>query len=143
MCTAAAARRTKQRAKRPRLTFMLHAPGTWESLGKFVSSDPRYAALKVASRGHTKILLRQTNTRLIYEYAGAVVDLDQPKTITRGDPPREIVYTKKPTVRFVSKYLFSGDPSKLDDDSKDDNAAAADAEPASEPKAKKPRAAKK
>lgn len=96
------------RTRRERVTFMLHKPGTYESLGKFQSSDPRYAALKCSSRGHTKILLRQTNTRLIYEYDGKVVDLETPKEITRGDPPRTITYTKKPTVKFVRKYVYEG-----------------------------------
>lgn len=103
------------RTKRPRLTFMLHAPDTYESLGKFQSSDARYAALKCASRGHKQILLRQTNTRTIVEYEGSVQDLDTPKEIVRGDPPRVIRYTKKPVVRFSKKYVYTGPTAHLDD----------------------------
>lgn len=54
------------------------------------------------------ILLRQTNTRMIYEYKGRVVQLDQPKEITRGDPPRTIVYSKKPSVTFLRKFVYTG-----------------------------------
>lgn len=105
----------KTRNKRPRVTFMLHAPGTFESLGKFQSSDARYAALKCASRGHKNILLRRTNTREIHEYEGSVQDLDTPKEITRGNPPRTIKYTKKPVVRFVKKFVYAGPDAHLDD----------------------------
>jgi hypothetical protein len=107
------------RNKRPRLTFMLHAPDTYENLGKFQSSDARYAALKCASRGHKNILLRQTNTSQIVEYEGSVQDLDVPKEITRGDPPRTIRYTKKPVVRFVKKYVYTGPVAHLDENVND------------------------
>lgn len=99
---------------------MLHKPDTLEALGKFQSSDARYAALKCASREHSRILLRQTNTRLMYEYEGKIVDLDTPKEISRGDPPRVIRYTKKPVVRFVRKYLLPSDVAAGNDDDDDD-----------------------
>jgi hypothetical protein len=95
---------------------MLHAPGTYESLGKFQSSDARYAALKCASRGHKTILLRKTNSSQIVEYEGSVQDLEVPKEITRGDPPRTIRYTKKPVVKFVKKYVYAGPTTHLDED---------------------------
>lgn len=103
------------RAKNPRLTFMLHSKSTFEALGKFQSTDARYAALKCASRGHKEILLRQTNTRLVYEYTGQIIDLDEPKIVVRGGG-RPIAYTKKPAVKFVQKYLYTGDAAIKDDD---------------------------
>jgi hypothetical protein len=104
----------KTRNKRPRVTFMLHAPGTFENLGKFQSSDARYAALKCASRGHKNILLRKTNTSEISEYTGEVQDLPEPKHITRGDPPRTITYSKKPVVKFVKKFMYTGPTEEID-----------------------------
>lgn len=101
----------KARAPRPRCTFMLHDPRDLSSLGKYQSTDFRYAALKVASRGHTQILLRKTNTKEIREFSGAVVPLDKPKEIHRGD--RVIKYTKKPEVKFVKKWVYQG---SLDED---------------------------
>lgn len=94
------------RAPRPRHTFMLHDPTDFSPLGKYVSTDYRYAALKVASRGHTQILLRKTNSREIREYAGKITPLDTPKLITRGNPPRTIQYNKKPSVHFLRKFIF-------------------------------------
>lgn len=94
----------------------MHTPGTFEALGKFQSSDARYAALKCASRGHKDILLRQTNTRLVYEYTGQVIDLDKPKEVFRGDKSKPILYYKKPAVKFVKKFLYSGDASIKDDE---------------------------
>lgn len=92
--------------KKPKSTFMLHDPADMSSLGKYVSTDYRYAALKVASRGHKQILLRKTNTKEVREFAGDVVTLDTPKEISRGD--RTISYHKKPTVKFVRKFVYSG-----------------------------------
>lgn len=94
------------KAPRARHTFMLHDPSDYSPLGKYVSTDYRYAALKVASRGHERILLRRTNTREIREYAGKITPLETPKQITRGDPPRTISYSKKPSVTFVKKYVY-------------------------------------
>ena len=93
-------------ARKPKVTFMLHDPADMSSLGKYVSTDYRYAALKVASRGHTRILLRKTNSKEVREFAGDVVPLDTPKQIHRGD--RVISYNKKPTVRYVRKFVFTG-----------------------------------
>lgn len=92
--------------KKPKITFMLHDPKDMSSLGKYVSTDYRYAALKVASRGHKKILLRKTNNKEVREFAGDVVPLEIPKQINRGD--RVISYNKKPTVKYVRKFLYSG-----------------------------------
>ena len=89
-----------------KFTFMLHEPSDMSSLGKYVSTDYRYAALKVASRGHTRILLRKTNTKEIREFLGEVVPLDTPKEIHRGD--RVIRYHKKPTVKFVKRWVYAG-----------------------------------
>lgn len=92
--------------KKAKSTFMLHDPSDMSSLGKYVSTDYRYAALKVASRGHKKILLRKTNTKEVRQFDGDVVTLDNPKQIHRGD--RVITYNKKPTVKFVRKFVYSG-----------------------------------
>lgn len=92
--------------KKPKITFMLHDPKDMTSLGKYVSTDYRYAALKVASRGHKHILLRKTNSKEVREFTGDVVTLDTPKQINRGD--RVISYYKKPTVKFVRKFVYSG-----------------------------------
>ena len=62
---------------------MLHNTDDMTSLGKYVSTDYRYAALKVASRGHRRILLRRTNSKEIREFTGEVVPLDKPKIIHR------------------------------------------------------------
>lgn len=94
------------RTRKPRIAFMLHDPEDMSSLGKYVSTDYRYAALKVASRGHKRILLRKTNTKEVREFAGDVVPLDKPKEISRGD--RVISYNKKPTVKFVRRFVFGG-----------------------------------
>jgi hypothetical protein len=106
MNTSASSTSAAARAPKPKSTFMLHDARDLSSLGKYQSTDFRYAALKVASRGHKQILLRRTNTKEIREYAGDVVTLDQPKEIHRGD--RVITYSKKPVVRFVKKWVYAG-----------------------------------
>lgn len=65
---------TKPVKKTPRVksTFTLHDPTSMTVVGKLSSSDPRYAALKAASKGHTRILLRKTGTRIIREYTGSL-----------------------------------------------------------------------
>lgn len=93
--------------RKPRCTFMLHDPKNFSSLGKYVSTDARYSALKAASRGIQEIYLRKTNSKLIYYYKGAVVTLDKPQVVMRGT--REIVYTKKPIVKFQKKFVYDGD----------------------------------
>lgn len=96
----------KPKVAKAKCTFMLHDPSDFSSLGKYQSTDFRYAALKVASRGHTNILLRKTNTKEMREFTGAVVPLDTPKEIHRGD--RVIRYTKKPVVKFVKRWVYNG-----------------------------------
>lgn len=102
----AATTTTTAKTKKPKITFMLHDPADMSSLGKYVSTDYRYAALKVASRGHTRILLRKTNSKEVREFTGAVVPLETPKEIHRGD--RVISYNKKPTVKYIRKFVFDG-----------------------------------
>ena len=47
----------------------------------------------MASRNITpKILLRRTNTKLVYVFDGQVVQLDKPQIVKRGE--RTIEYTK-------------------------------------------------
>jgi hypothetical protein len=96
------ATQTKRKYKR---TFMLHSVTDMTALGRFISTDWRYAALKAASRGHTKILLRQTGTREVREFDGNRIAID-PKEITRGG--RTITYTHRPQVKFNKKYMYSG-----------------------------------
>lgn len=110
------------KARRPRITFMLHDPADMASLGKYVSTDYRYAALKVASRGHKRILLRRTNSKEVREFEGDVVPLETPKQVHRGD--RVISYNKKPTVKFVRRFVYGG---KLPDDEAADTPAEAPA----------------
>lgn len=93
--------------KRARSTFMLHKPDTMECLSKFQSSDYRYGALKAASRGHTVIWLRKTNSKEIRVYSGEICQLDEPAQIKRGD--RTITYSKKPVVKFVRKFVWTGE----------------------------------
>lgn len=106
IATTAADAAPVARTKKPKITFMLHDPKDMSSLGKYVSTDYRYAALKVASRGHKHILLRKTNSKEVREFTGDVVTLDTPKQISRGD--RVISYYKKPTVQFVRKFVYTG-----------------------------------
>lgn len=94
--------------RKAKSTFMLHDPKDLSSLGKYQSTDFRYAALKVASRGYTDILLRKTNTKEIRQFTGSVIKLDNPKVIKRGDREKPIVYTKKPVVKFVKKWVYQG-----------------------------------
>jgi hypothetical protein len=112
-----------KKAAREKHTFMLHDPENMTSLGKYVSTDYRYAALKVASRGHTDILLRRTNTKEIRRFRGDILTLDKPQEIKRGD--RTIVYSKKPIVKFINKWLYSD--AELDEESApaDDSSATA------------------
>lgn len=91
--------------KKPRRTFMLHSPGDMTALGRFISTDWRYAALKAASRGHTKILLRQTGTREVREFDGNRLEIE-PKEINRGG--RIIKYTHRPQVKYNRKFVYSG-----------------------------------
>lgn len=99
-------------AKKPKRTFMLHSPIDMSALGRFVSTDWRYAGLKAASRGHTTILLRQTGTREVREFKGSKQEI-APKTIVRGG--REIKYTHRPAVTFVKKFTYAG---AVDDNAK-------------------------
>lgn len=96
---------TSTNANRNKRTFMLHEPSSMSALGRFVSTDWRYGALKAASRGHTKILLRQTGTREVREFDGSRMEIE-PKEITRGG--RTIVYTHRPQVKFISKFVYTG-----------------------------------
>lgn len=107
-------------------TFMLHDADTMSSIGKYQSTDYRYAALKAASKGAEKILLRKTNTKEVREFSGNVITLDQPKEINRGD--RVIKYTKKPTVKFLRKFTFTGELE--DDEDQEQTAGQANVEPA-------------
>lgn len=105
---------TVPKTPKSKSTFMLHDAKTFASLGKYVSTDARYSALKAASRGIENIYLRKTNSKIIYHYEGSVVTLDTPQVVTRGK--RSITYTKKPVVKFKGKFVYDGDLSHLDDE---------------------------
>jgi hypothetical protein len=96
---------TKNNEKKQKRTFMLHSAADMTALGRFISTDWRYAALKAASRGHTLILLRQTGTREVREFEGARIEIT-PKEISRGG--RTITYTHRPQVKFNRKFVYAG-----------------------------------
>jgi hypothetical protein len=131
--TAAAADKKKPAAeggadpakKKPRTksTYMLHHPTDMTSLGKFVSTGYRYAALKVASRVGSErykklyeglkqkdsdvatIVLRETGTKDCRVFEGKSEDLKEPKVIERG--ARKVVYNKKPVVKELKDRAFT------------------------------------
>jgi hypothetical protein len=105
--------------KKPKVkhTYMLHDPISLEPIAKMSSVDPRYCALKVASRmaklpascagdedGTVKIWLRKTNTKVLREYVGTTITLENPQKIVRAG--REIVYTRRPSVKFVKTWVW-------------------------------------
>jgi hypothetical protein len=107
--------------KKQKFTFMLHDCKTMEAIGKLVSVDYRYGALKACSRinklpesckgeeeSTCRIWLRRTNTKIIREYIGKVVTLDTPQVVVRQN--REIVYTKRPSVKFVKSWVWEDTP---------------------------------
>jgi len=102
-----------KRTDRKKKTYMLHDPETMKSLGRFVSYTPRSAASKAASRGFKKILLRETGTKIVYEYLGDKVVLDPPKTVQRGE--RTVTFKTTSVVRSVGKTLWAA-PCEPDDD---------------------------
>lgn len=104
---------------------------------RYQSSDFRYAALKVASRGHKDIHLRKTNTKQVYQFEGDVVTLKEPQTIMRGD--RAITYSKKPSVKLVKKYIYNG---TVDESADEEPPAATTNEEEGEPKKANKRAKK-
>ena len=96
-------KKKKQQSKKK--TFMLHDPSDMSALGRFVSTDWRYAALKAASRDHTNIVLRQTGTREVRKFTGSKVPIE-PKQITRGG--RTISYTHRPSVKYLGTFTYDG-----------------------------------
>lgn len=103
--TTTATTNTLNTNKKNKRTFMLHASGDMTALGRFISTDWRYAALKAASRGHTQIFLRQTGTREVRVFDGARIEIT-PKEINRGG--RTITYTHRPQVKFNRKFVYDG-----------------------------------
>ena len=100
--TAPTANKAKNAKSR---TFMLHDPTTMAALGRFVSTDWRYAALKAATRSHETILLRQTGTREVREFKGTRAKIE-PKEIVRGG--RTITYEYRPQVTSVRSFVYTG-----------------------------------
>ena len=107
--------------KKPKFTFMLHDCTTMEAIGKLVSVDYRYGALKACSRinklpdsckgeeeGTVKLWLRRTNTKIIREYVGKVVTLETPQVVVRQN--REIIYTKRPSVKYIKQWVWEDTP---------------------------------
>jgi hypothetical protein len=76
------------------------------NLGKYTAADYRYAALKAASRGHTDILMRKTNSKEVRQFAGRVVTLPEPKVVTREGRKDPVCYSKKPVVTSVKKFAY-------------------------------------
>ena len=103
--TAPAAAPATNKTKNKTRTFMLHDPKTMAALGRFVSTDWRYAALKAATRSHETILLRQTGTREVREFRGTRAKIE-PKEIVRGG--RTITYEYRPQVTSVRSFVYSG-----------------------------------
>lgn len=98
---AVATSEPKVKKVREKKTYMLHHPQTYVCLGKYVSTTPRLAALKAASRKHTDILLRETNTKIMHHYEGGIKDLETPQVVKRGD--QTVTYTTKPYVKTKGK----------------------------------------
>ena len=114
----------KPKQSRPKSSFMLHDPNDMSSLGKFVSTDYKNAANKVASRARqpryaplwvngtgdgavTTILLRKTKTKDVRVFEGSTVDLKEPKVIKRGT--REVKYNRRSVVRELKDRRFTFD----------------------------------
>lgn len=102
---------------------MLHDPRDMSRISVFTTTRPRLAALKAASRGHTRIYLRETNTRVVREYVGTVETLDSPKHIARVRHREychwqrcwQVQYNhnrhfRRPSVKFVRVFAFSEMP---------------------------------
>ena len=105
--SSTAAETAPLKPKSVRHSFMLHDPVNMEAVSKYSSSHARYAALKAASAGVKRIILRRTNSKICRVYEGDIVDLPEPKVIKRGD--REITYKRKPTVRFTGEtFVYDG-----------------------------------
>ena len=115
------------KTRKPKHTFMLHDPITLVAIAKMSSADPRYCALKVASRmaklpetckgdeeGTVKIWLRKTNTKIIREYVGTTIQLETPQKIVRAG--REIVYTRRPSVRFIKSWVWNTAGKNIDEE---------------------------
>lgn len=112
------------RSKKEKKTFTSHCPESFRVINRVQASEFRYAALKCVTNqnkllkkeqlpsgclmpdGRFRILLRQTNTRLIREYVGEICELENPQVVQRQG--REIKYTKKPKVSFVRSFIFDG-----------------------------------
>ena len=84
--------------KRDKKNFSLIDPDTKKTISKFTTFGFREAALKAASRKYTVIVLRNDDGK-IKTYEGEIQELENPKTIKRGE--REVLFTKKPTVKHV------------------------------------------
>lgn len=82
-------------------------------LAKFVSPDYRSAALKAANRGHSKILLRRTNTSDVREFEGSRVEMDAPTVVSRTDKngnEKQVTYRFTTRVAYKGKRPFAGVP---------------------------------
>jgi len=88
----------------PGHTFMLHHPSDMSFDGTYTAPTPRAAALKAASKGVRRILLRKTNTKEIHEYSGVKQALAEPKTVERAG--RTVTFAHKPVVKLVRVWVW-------------------------------------
>jgi len=65
----------------------------------FSGTSAHAAAMKAATRGSKKILLRRTGADAVVEYSGSVRKLKTPKVVERNGV--DVVYTKATSVRRV------------------------------------------
>jgi hypothetical protein len=79
-------------------TFVAHSPGSMKVLGTFVGRTPSQVAKKVASKGHTDFLIRETGTKKAKHYTGGIKKLAEPKVVMLGG--KEIVHTKMPHAKY-------------------------------------------
>lgn len=96
------------RKSRPKRTFMLHGVDDMSCVHKFSAPGFREAAMKAASKGHGRILLRRCGTSEVREYVGRFVALDPPVVVARRGAAKPIEYHRKPRVEFVRAFQFSG-----------------------------------
>ena len=82
-------------AARPKKNFVLIDDNNNDTNHVFSSAQPRGAALKAASRGHTNIRLRERGTNRVHVFEGWVKMIDAPANKPSWLPAR----VKKPNVK--------------------------------------------
>ena len=102
-------------------SFMLHNVDGMHKIGKYMSNTFRQAALKAASNGHSRVILRQTGTKICKEFTCKIQVLDEPKVIKRGD--KEIKYSKIPEAKWVRTFTMDNAVLDLDEKTPEQPAA--------------------